>query len=325
MCSYQNGNVKFTEIIAVKRILETTPALEETKVPAVEKADTETPAPVEKPAAEKADTKEKNTSNKPVETVAPAAPAEEKPVEVTSEKTNTESKPAEKPVATEKPVEKTTEKPFATEAPVVTPGTEEKPAEKPVATEASVEKSTPEEKPAEKPVATEAPVVTPATEEKSAEKPVATEASVEKSTAEEKITAEEKSTETPVADKQPVDATVAETKPTTIDFPTVELDIPSGLSVTMIEAGCRRKLIDAGIIKTTNASRYTLFGLVFLGALIATVLIGGLSFYYRSELIKNKQAPFNVPEWVPQALFPRFDFYYENEVTRQYRLEEDEI
>lgn len=71
------------------------------------------------------------------------------------------------------------------------------------------------------------------------------------------------------------------------------------------------------------SKRRSSFGVFLLvGLVAAAILLFALSHFYKSSLIKNKQAPFAVPGWMPESLFPRFDFYYEHEMSRRLRGEE---
>ncbi len=61
--------------------------------------------------------------------------------------------------------------------------------------------------------------------------------------------------------------------------------------------------------------------LVIIFVVFTAVL--SLSYYYKNSVLRNKQAPFNVPSWLPERLFPRYNLYNEIEVCTRYKLTND--
>jgi len=199
---------------------------------------------------------------------------------------------------------------------------------KPVEETASVKVS---EKAEDKPQEPKTPVAAPVVETKKVEEKKPAEKKVEetkvqeknveeKKTVEDKKTVDDKKTqeEKKPEDKKVADKKTATTESATLKTYTTTIETVTGLTPADIKAGCVYAL-DAKYNLGLTASKGSAFAPLLFVCLSLAAVVFGLSYYYKDHLVRNKQAPFPVPSWAPEALFPKFDFYYEHELSRRLR------
>ena len=112
----------------------------------------------------------------------------------------------------------------------------------------------------------------------------------------------------------------AEKSPQTKTVYTSIIETVRGLTDGQIRAGCIYKLNKDHNLKIERGKKNSSFGVLVIVLIVIIASIVFLSsYYYKNGLIKDKQAPFSAPSWLPESLFPRMDNYYEHEMSRKLR------
>ena len=112
----------------------------------------------------------------------------------------------------------------------------------------------------------------------------------------------------------------AEKSPQTKTVYTSIIETVRGLTDGQIRAGCIYKLNKDHNLKIETGKKNSSFGVLVIVLIVIIASIVFLSsYYYKNGLIKDKQAPFSAPSWLPESLFPRMDNYYEHEMSRKLR------